>query len=340
MNIRYNHQLKQHNTFGVNAECRYFIEYNNEEELCEAFKIINGNADRWLHIGGGSNLLFADERFEGCILHSGIKGITVVAEDENFVTLSVGAGEVWDDFVAWSIAHGYYGAENLSLIPGEVGAAAVQNIGAYGAEVEQLVEEVEAMMVSAEGLTKRIFTHKEMNYAYRSSILKKELRGQGVVTHVKLCLSKNFKPNLLYRGLQEELSARGIEMPTAGQLREIIIDVRRRKLPDTNVIGCAGSFYKNPVVEREKANRLLAQHLGMPHFEAGEGVKIPAGWLIEQCGWKGRRVGDCGVYDKQALVLVNYGGAQGCDIVALSDAICRDVNDKFGIALEKEVEIV
>ena len=330
--------LKNYNTFGIDAACSRFVEYDSVEALQSLLPEVVASG-QWMHIGGGSNLLFTRD-FEGTILHSRIRGIEEVRREAETVWVRVGAGEVWDDWVAEAVRRGYYGLENLSLIPGEVGASAVQNIGAYGAEAGQFIETVETVEVATG--QRRSFAGEDCGYGYRSSIFKKELRGLHVVTHVVFRLSLRFAPQLSYRALAAEVERRGISPAslTAEGLRGLIIEVRRSKLPDPADLGSAGSFFMNPVVSAEKCASLLEQYPTMPHFPAEGGVKVPAGWLIEQCGWKGRRVGHAGVYEKQALVLVNHGGATGAEIWSLAQQIQADVLEKFGIAIHPEANII
>ncbi len=337
MKKAYDYPLLHHNTFGIDIKCRCFAEYETEEELIEILSGLNADSTRWLHIGEGSNLLFIGD-FNGTVLHSGIKGKTVVEETSDHVLVRVGAGENWDAFVEWCVDNNYYGAENLSLIPGEVGASAVQNIGAYGAEVHHLIHHIETIAVR-DG-KKIAFSHDGLDYGYRHSALKGELQGLYVVTHVIFKLSKQYIPNLSYRALAETLEAKGIQNPTAHELRDLIINIRREKLPEPKNLGSAGSFFMNPVVTEEKKNELLMSNPRMPHFEVSNGYKIPAGWLIEQCGWKGKRVGNAGVYPKQALVIVNYGGSTGTDIANIASAVQNDVKEKFGIAIHPEVNYI
>lgn len=331
------YSLLHHNTFGIDAKCREFIEYNSVDELIAILPHVRD--DRWLQIGGGSNLLFVND-FDGVVLHSCIRSCEEVKRTENEVWLRIGAGVVWDDFVAYCVAHRYYGLENLSLIPGEVGASAVQNIGAYGVEAGQRISSVETIEVATGH--KRVFCHDECEYAYRSSVFKHALRGQYIVTHVVYRLSLNFNPDLDYGAIRRELDVRGIavEKVTAENLRQLIVDVRRAKLPDPEEIGSAGSFFMNPVVSQEKFESLLKKYPKMPHYPMADGVKIPAGWMIEQCGWKGKSLGRAGVYSKQALVLVNLGGATGRDIVRLSDAVRQSVKEKFGIDIHPEANFI
>lgn len=335
----HNASLLPHNTFSIDARCREFIEYETPDELYSLLPRLQGN-ERWLHIGGGSNLLFTTD-FDGTILHSALLGCKQIKEDGEYIWLKVGAGENWDGFVGKCVANGIYGLENLSLIPGEVGASAVQNIGAYGVEVSQFITEVEVLEVSTGRI--RTFSRGECQYAYRSSIFKHELKGNAIVAHVTFRLFRTFRPNLEYGAIRRELEARDIQPKelTADCLRKIIIEVRRAKLPDPAKIGSAGSFFMNPIVSHEKFTELLAIYPAMPHYPLpGNLVKIPAGWMIEQCGWKGRNMGRAGVYAKQALVLVNLGGAKGSDIMRLSETIQRDVFEKFGVEIQPEANFI
>lgn len=340
MKVLENYSLLSHNTFGIDARCSRFVEYENVEELenvlCDVRK---SKCRNFLHIGGGSNLLFTKD-FEGTILHSAILEKKIVEENDQYVLLRVGAGENWDDFVAWCVEKGYYGLENLSYIPGEVGASAVQNIGAYGKEVCEFIDTVETVEVET-GMT-RIFTADECHYAYRYSTFKAENKGKYIVTYVQFRLSKTFEPDLKYAALSRELEARNIpvNIVTAQLLRNLVVEVRKSKLPEPSEIGSAGSFFMNPVVPQEISDALLAKYPTMPHYPVEGGVKVPAGWLIDQCGWKGKNMGKAGVYEKQALVLVNHGGATGEDICRLSKAIQQDVLKKFGITINPEVNFI
>lgn len=331
------YSLLTHNTFGIDAKCADFISYQSVEQLKSILPDLKGK--RWLQIGGGSNLLFVHD-FDGVILHSEIKDVEIVKRNDDNVWLRVGAGYVWDDVVSYCVQHGFYGLENLSLIPGEVGASAVQNIGAYGAEVGQYIDTVETIEVATGNV--RLFKAEECHYAYRSSVFKHEMKGKYIVTHVVYRLSLCFTPDLSYGAINRVLQAHDIKVEdvTAQVLRDVIIDVRRSKLPDPAEIGSAGSFFMNPIVSQSQFECLLQQYPDMPHYIVDGGVKIPAGWMIEQCGWKGKRVGNVGVYSKQALVLVNYGGARGEDIVRLSNAVIADVERKFGITLHPEANFI
>ncbi|MBQ8889829.1 MAG: UDP-N-acetylmuramate dehydrogenase [Bacteroidaceae bacterium] len=337
MNIQENYSLFPHNTFGMDVKTSVFVEYTSVTELKEVLNQYIRSAEKWLHIGGGSNLLFTED-YKGVILHSAIKGYEVVEETADEVFVRVGAGEVWDDFVALAVSQGWYGAENLSLIPGEVGASAVQNIGAYGVEAKDLIVKVETLEVATSQI--RVFSWAECNYAYRESIFKKELKGKYIVTHVTYRLKKKAEFSLEYGNVKAELEKAGVE-PTLHRVREVIIRIREEKLPDPKVQGNAGSFFMNPIVPREQFEQLVEMYPSMPHYEVDTTrVKIPAAWLIDQCGWKGKRLGKASVHDRQALVLVNCGGAIGKEIIALSEEIRRSVADKFGVQILPEVNFI
>ena len=326
-----NYSLLIHNTFGIDVNAKVYVEYDSEEELMTVLPSLKGNL---LHIGGGSNLLFRKD-YEGTVLHSAIKGIEVVEEHDGDVLVRVGAGVVWDEFVEWAVERGYRGVENLSLIPGEVGASAVQNIGAYGAEVKDIIVLVET--VHLQSGEKRCFKVDECGYAYRQSVFKNELKGQYAVTYVTYRLSVHPVLKLEY-GNMKDLACR--EKVTVADVRQFIIETRNAKLPDPKVLGNAGSFFMNPVVPKEKFLAVQEEYPQMPFYEVGGGVKIPAGWMIEQCGWKGKSLGRAAVHDKQALVLVNLGGASSEEIVTLCDAICKDVRERFGIDIHPEVNVI
>ncbi|MCD8235854.1 MAG: UDP-N-acetylmuramate dehydrogenase [Prevotellaceae bacterium] len=325
--------LLSHNTFGIDVSASRFIEYESEAELQSVIHHIG--CKNVLHIGGGSNLLFTGD-FEGVILHSAIHGIEKADETEEEVVLRVGAGENWDDFVAYTVEQGWSGIENLSLIPGEVGASAVQNIGAYGVEAKDVIAVVEAIELSSG--EKRIFGNLECNYGYRQSIFKNQLKGKYAITYVTFRLSKIFTPKIDYGNIRSTLDCEA--NLTAALVRQTIISMRMHKLPDPKVIGNAGSFFMNPVVSREKFESLRTEYPDMPFYQTDGGVKIPAGWMIEKCGWKGKSLNRAGVHAFQALVLVNLGGATGKEILALSDAVCRSVKEKFGIDIHPEVNII
>ena len=331
------YSLAAHNTFGIDAKCRRFIEFDDVDELKSVLGNCGNVAGPKLVIGGGSNLLLTGD-YAGTVFHSAIKGFTYETVTDG-VLLRCGSGETWDDIVDMCVENGWHGMENLSLIPGEVGASAVQNIGAYGVEAKDLIYKVEAVEISTGRMFE--FSNADCCYSYRNSRFKGEWRNRFIITYVTYRLSTVYKPCLDYGNIRGELARKGISEPTARQLRDIIIDIRNAKLPDPKTEGNAGSFFMNAVVPRSKYKEIAAMYPGMPHYTVDEDhEKIPAGWMIDVCGWKGRTLGRAGVHDKQALVLVNRGGATGNDIVALCEAIRRDVRDKFGIEIHPEVNIV
>ena len=336
MIIKENISLLSYNTFGIDAKADYFIEYSSVEELQTALKSEIVKSNRLLHIGGGSNLLFMKD-FNGVILHSAINFIKKVSEDADTVMLEAGAVVNWDDFVAYTVENCWGGVENLSLIPGEVGASAVQNIGAYGVEVQDVIVEVNAVEIETGEL--KIFSVDDCQYGYRESIFKKELRGKYIITSVVFKLQKQPEFKLNYQHLEAEVLKNGdINLQN---IRQTIIAVRESKLPDPKIFGNAGSFFMNPVISKTHFNELLAQYPQMPHYFVSETEeKVPAGWLIDQCGWKGKQIGNAGVHDKQALVLVNKGGATGAEIVYLAEQIQASVKTKFGIELRAEVNYI
>lgn len=332
-----NHSLLPYNTFGMNVQATHFVEYDSADELSSFLQKPQHLLLPYLHIGGGSNLLFTTD-YPGTILHSAIKGFDIIKEDNNWVEVRAGAGEIWDDFVTYAIENNWYGTENLSLIPGEVGASAVQNIGAYGVEVKDLITQVETIEISTGN--RRIFTNNECNYAYRSSIFKQELKGKYIVTHVTYRLSKKPTFKLDYGNIRTELEKEGCSL-TLASLRKIIVRIREAKLPDPKVLGNAGSFFMNPIIPLQQFNELIRKYPDMPHYPAGEGlVKVPAGWMIDQCGWKGKRIGRAAVHDKQALVLINTGGATSEEIIILANEIVRSVKNQFGIEIHPEVNFI
>ncbi len=331
-----NHSLLPYNTFGVDVDASYLVEYDSEEELLQLLSLDLLKENKFLHIGGGSNLLFIGN-YQGVILHSHIMGIEVMKTTETDVFVRVGAGVVWDDFVAYCVAKNYGGVENMSLIPGEVGATPVQNIGAYGVEVKDVIYKVETIEV--ETRQKRIFTNPECKFAYRDSVFKRELKGKYIVTAVWYKLSRNPQLNVNYGSLTDEIKQ--YDEVSLQTVRKAVIAIRQRKLPEPKVLGNAGSFFLNPVVDANQFATLQAAYPTMPFYALGNGeVKIPAGWLIEQCGWKGKSVGKVAVHGAQALVLINKGGANGLDIINLSDSIRASVKEKFAIDLTPEVNII
>ncbi|MBQ9385614.1 MAG: UDP-N-acetylmuramate dehydrogenase [Bacteroidaceae bacterium] len=332
MTVRDNCSLADRNTFGMDVRADSLIDWASTDELKNALLDISKPI---LMIGGGSNLLFMGD-FKGTVLHSTISSIDIIASTDKDVHVKVGAGVVWDDFVAWCSINGFWGVENLSAIPGEVGASAVQNIGAYGVEAKDVIDTVQTICL-ADG-SERDFSNKECNYAYRQSIFKNELKGQYAVAYVIYTLSKVPQPRLGYGALEQEVERLG--GPTLANIRQAVISIRESKLPDPKVLGNAGSFFMNPVISEQEFNIIRSNYPDVPSYPAPGGVKVPAGWLIEKSGWKGRSLGPAAVYDKQALVLVNKGGATGADVKRLADTIIEDVKQKFGITLSTEVNYI
>lgn len=332
MTIRDNCSLADRNTFGMDVRADRLIDWATTDELKNALPDIETPV---LMIGGGSNLLFMGD-FKGTVLHSTITSIDIIDSTDDLVYVKVGAGVVWDDFVAWCTINGFWGVENLSAIPGEVGASAVQNIGAYGAEAKDVIDTVQTICLT-DG-TERDFSKAECRYGYRQSIFKNELKGQYAVAYVIYALSKVPQPKLGYGALEQEVERLG--GPTLANIRQAVISIRDSKLPDPKVLGNAGSFFMNPVVTEQEFNIIRSNYPDVPSYPASGGIKVPAGWLIEKTGWKGRSLGPAAVYDKQALVLVNRGGATGADVKRLADTIIADVKQKFGIALSTEVNYI
>ena len=334
--ISHHYSLREHNTFGMEVEARQFFNYHSVDELVEVLSVLRNSREQMLHIGSGSNLLFTKD-FDGTVLHSNIKHMEYLSRDSHEVLVRVGAGVVWDDFCALMAQNGYYGSENLSLIPGEVGAAAVQNIGAYGVEVESIIHEVETIEVATG--RPRVFPVGECEYGYRDSVFKNRLQGQYIVTAVVFKLATVPVVHLDYGPLQQLRSQEAV--PTALDVRNAVIAIRQSKLPDPARLGSAGSFFKNPVVPIEVYHQLASAYADVPHYTVSEHeVKIPAAWLIEQCGWKGRRHGGAAVYEKQPLILVNMGNATPSDIIELAALIEQSVKEKFQIQLHPEVNYI
>ena len=333
-----NYSLKHHNTFGMEAKASRFMEYANVEDAQQIAAVLRTGQEPFLIIGSGSNLLLTAD-FEGIVVHSVIKGIEKRTGEDGATVVRCGSGELWDDVVAWCVGEGLGHLVNLSLIPGEVGASVVQNIGAYGSEVSEFVATIETVdIATGERVT---IAPADCDYGYRKSKFKTVWKNKYLITAVEYLLPAETQLNVAYGNIRAELERRGIDKPTADELRSAIIGIRQNKLPDPAVEGNAGSFFMNPVVPRAKYEELAALYEGMPHYDVDdEHVKIPAGWMIEQCGWKGKSLGRAGVHAKQALVLVNRGGATGDEVVRLCEAIRRDVKEKFGINIYPEVNIV
>ncbi len=336
MRICRNTSLKPYNTFGLHYIAGTLIHIRTEKEAKELFKGELPWKRPLLILGGGSNLLFTKD-FKGTIVYPGFRRIKIEEQDGEHLTVSAGAGVKWDGFVEWCVEMGFSGVENLSGIPGNVGAVPVQNIGAYGVEAGDSITRVRTISIS-DGKIK-VFSNDECHFGYRSSIFKTTEKGRYMVTRVYFRLSINHNPNLSYGSLKEEVGKMG--RPTLKNTRRAVLGIRQSKLPDPEVTGNAGSFFKNPVVNITTAGKLSKAFPGIPvHDDPSGNKKLAAGWLIEQCGWKGIRIGDAGVHEKQALVLVNHGNASGKEIFDLSEEIRKSVLKKFGIELEREVEVI
>ncbi len=337
MNIEKEVSLKKYNTFGIDAQTDWLIHYDSLADLKKLVSDEYFQECRYLHIGEGSNLLFL-ANFHGIVLHSELISEKVLAEDDDTIDLLIGSGENWDKFVAGMCRRGYYGLESLSLIPGQVGSSAIQNIGAYGTEVESLIQAVHT--IHRRTGEERIFSHDECQYSYRHSIFKEAEYNDYIVTHVHFRLKKKADVQLNYKDLQLYFEEHDFEL-TPLNLRSAVISIREAKLPKVSELGNAGSFFMNPIVSQAVANEILEAYPNAPHYPAEDGkVKLAAGWLIDQCGFKGYRKGNVGVYERQALVLVNYGGATGQDIANLAIEIQEAVKDKFGVELKPEVRYI
>jgi UDP-N-acetylmuramate dehydrogenase len=337
--MKTNINLQPYNSFGFNATAKYFVDINDTKELDRLFKTPEYKNEKHLILSGGNNILLTKEFFDGIVILMNNKGIKTVADEGNQVIVRAQAGEDWPEFVKKMVEKGLYGVENLAHIPGKVGAAPVQNIGAYGMELKDSFLKCEA--VNLETGRKRVFDNKECVFGYRSSIFKTMLRGQYVITSVDFRLTKNAELKLEYGNIRSYLSEQGINEPSLQQLHDAICAIRDAKLPDPKAIGNAGSFFKNPVIKAEQFEILQQQYPEMPHYDEPNGkVKVPAGWLIEQAGWKGWHDEHVGVYEKQALVLVHYGGGSGNDIVTLAQRIQASVKEKFGITINPEVNFI
>ena len=335
MEIKKNTSLKSFNTFGIDVMATSFVEVQNIEEVKS---VLSNNKQPLLILGGGSNLLFTTD-FEGLVIKNNLKGITVVEENDSEIYLRIGAGEVWHEFVLYSIENGYAGIENLSLIPGNVGASPMQNIGAYGVEVKDVITEVEALHLKDYSLN--TFSNEACEFGYRSSVFKTSEKGNYFITAVTFKLNKQAKVNTSYGAIDSELKRLEIGNPTIKDVSRAVINIRSSKLPDPKKIGNSGSFFKNPVISEAQKNKILTNYPDAPNYSQPNGdFKMAAGWLIEKCGWKGKRIDNYGVHELQALVLVNYGGAKGSDVYSFSEQIIESVNSKFGIILEIEVNIL
>jgi UDP-N-acetylmuramate dehydrogenase len=337
MKILENYDLTKLNTFGISVKARYFIEVTNEQDLTELFSTREFKENEKLFLGGGSNILITRD-FPGIVVLNRLKGIEIVEKNSDYILVKSMGGEWWNDLVNFAVERKYWGIENLSLIPGTVGAAPMQNIGAYGVELKDTLENVEAYNI----LTgeKRVFSKEECELGYRDSVFKRELKGKYFVLAITLKLNKKSSPNVSYKFLKDFLEENKLEITNIKNISNAISEIRKSKLPDPKVLGNAGSFFKNVFVDEDKFKELKKEFLDIPFFNEDNCIKIPAGWLIEQCGWKGKRVGNVGVHDKQALVIVNYNGATGEEIKNLADQIIDSVYQKFGLKLIPEINFI
>lgn len=333
MKIQQNISLKPYNTFGIHANAKRFVTVNSVKELK---KIIASEKSLFL-LGGGSNILLTGD-VEKLVIHLNTKGIIVNDFDENEVLITAEAGENWHELVLWCVSQNYGGLENLALIPGNVGTSPIQNIGAYGVEIKAVFQQLEALEIET-GKTK-IFTNADCNFGYRNSVFKNELKGKYIILNVTFKLTKkNHNINISYGAIKDLLTNK--ENPSIKEIADAVIAIRQSKLPDPKKIGNSGSFFKNPVISSDLFKELSEKHPEIPHYRISENeIKIPAGWLIEQCGFKGKRFGDAGVHEKQALVLVNYNNATGKEIYALAQEIQQKVMETFKISLEIEVNVI
>jgi len=340
LNIQSYVSLKPYNTFGIDVKARYWIEIDSEEDLKTLLQLPDFQNLPKLILGGGSNLLFTQD-FNGLAIKMAIQGIRLVREDDQHVYVQAGAGVNWHQFVLHCVQRGYAGAENLSLIPGTVGAAPMQNIGAYGVEIEKIFDQLEAVHIPTGEI--QTFLYADCQFGYRESVFKHNAKGQYIITSVTFRLDKSPVFHTSYGAIQETLQEMGVpeDQLSIKAISDAVIRIRRSKLPDPAEIGNAGSFFKNPEISKEQFDRLKADYPALPGYPIGDtAVKVPAGWLIEQSGWKGKRVGNAGVHAKQALVLVNHGGATGEEILQLARKVQQSVEDKFGIGLNPEVNII
>ena len=337
MQVQENISLKSYNTFGIDAKAKYFCEINSAEDLAEALRL-EDYPDKFI-LSGGSNMLITKD-IKALVLHINIKGITILEEDENHVLLKVMAGENWHQMVLWTLEHNYGGLENMSLIPGNTGTAPIQNIGAYGVELKDTFESCDAMEIATQQI--RTFTKEDCQFGYRDSYFKNEGKGKYVITSANLRLSNNNHTlNTSYGAIEAQLEKDSITHPTIKDISNAVIAIRQNKLPDPAELGNSGSFFKNPVVSKSEFEEFSKIHPEAPYYKVSEGYyKIPAGWLIEQSGYKGKRFGDAGVHKNQALVLVNYGKGKGADIRTLAFKIQASVSDRFGIELTPEVNMI
>jgi UDP-N-acetylmuramate dehydrogenase len=335
MNIQANFSLKNYNTFGIEAQAKQFVSVSSIAELKE---VLTENDDIFI-LGGGSNMLLTQD-IEKIVVHVNLKGREIVEENDDFAIVKAQAGENWHEFVLWCIDQNFGGIENLSLIPGNVGTTPIQNIGAYGVEIKDTMFSCEALNLKT--LEIETFTNAQCKFEYRESVFKNELKNQYIITSVCFKLTKkNHKVSTTYGAIETELQHQNIQNPTLKDVSNAVIAIRQSKLPDPKELGNSGSFFKNPIIAKEVYEKAKALHPEMPHYVVSETeVKIPAGWLIEQAGFKGKRFGDAGIHTKQALVLVNYGNATGNEIWNVAQNIQKTIFEKYGIRIEAEVNVI
>lgn len=334
--IEKNVSLKPYNTFGLNAQAKLMARVNSIAALQEVLADDKLNSEERFILGGGSNILLT-KNVDGLIIKNEIDGIQVIEETSSHYLVKSGAGVVWHELVMHCIQNGYAGIENLSLIPGNVGAAPMQNIGAYGVELKNVFQSLEAVEIATGNV--ETFSALDCHFGYRESVFKRKLKGQFIISSVTLKLSKEPSLNTSYGAIEQELERLNITSPSIKDVSQAVINIRQSKLPDPKELGNSGSFFKNPVVPTSIYEELKSKHPNIPGYAAGENTKLAAGWLIEQCGWKGKVVGNTGSHAKQALVLVNYGNATGVEIFELSAQIMQSVYDTFGVQLEREVNV-
>lgn len=337
--LKENFSLKNYNSFGLDVKARYFAEVTSVQELKELIKSPIFKSQKHLVLGGGSNVLFTQD-FDGLLIKISIKNISIVKETSEYAYLKAMAGDVWHEVVLYSLEKGLGGLENLSLIPGQIGAAPMQNIGAYGIELKSVFESLEALEIATGEI--KTFTKETCGFGYRESVFKNILKGKFIILSVLLKLRKTQEEvHVEYGAIQQVLTEKGIKKPNAKAVSEAVIEIRQSKLPNPKVLGNAGSFFKNPVLEKTQFEALLKAQPNMPNYDLGNGTfKVPAGWLIEQCGWKGKVVGNVGAHKNQALVLVNYGSASGKELLHLAEKIQESVFEKFGVKISPEVNII
>lgn len=334
MQIESNKSLLPYNTFRIDVKAKYFVEITSVDDLLLLINSDEFKTNAKFILGGGSNLLLTKD-FDGIVIRLGIKGISVREEGDE-IYVEAGAAEVWNDFVQYNVNKGFAGLENLSLIPGTVGASPIQNIGAYGVEVKDTIHSVTAFHISTGEI--KSFSNAECKFSYRESVFKNEWKGQYIIVSVIFKLSKIPNLKLHYGAIEEELNKRGIKNPTLRNVADVVSEIRVSKLPDPSTIGNSGSFFKNPIIEKLQFDKLIHQFPDVVNYPTPDGkVKLAAGWLIEQCAWKGKQIGNVGTWKNQALVIVNHGGATGKEIYDFSELIIQSVFDRFGVSLEREV---